>query len=114
MYIDFFWVLFQCKNEKKEPIGKNTVSTTLPMCHQGIPGEEAIQKKWMEENWIVEQIEKLGSKTNPIHDNNQKDCKELPKSPDTTSSNANSKRKIESENDDDLFIGVKKNSYKKP
>ncbi len=42
-------VLFQCKNEKKEPIGKDTVSAALPMCHQGIPGEEAIQKKWMEE-----------------------------------------------------------------
>ena len=37
-------VLFQCKNETKEPIEKDTVTTALPMCHQGIPGDEAIQK----------------------------------------------------------------------
>ena len=57
-------VLFQCKNEKKEPIGKDTISTALPMCHQGIPGEEAIQKKWMEEINEIKPDVKMAKETN--------------------------------------------------
>ena len=43
----FFYL--QCKNESKEALQKDLTSSDLPMCHQGVAGDEAIQKSWMEE-----------------------------------------------------------------
>lgn len=41
--------LFFCNNEKKETQKKDLISSDLPMCYQGVSGEEAIQKSWMQE-----------------------------------------------------------------
>lgn len=58
------FALFQCKSENKDSIGKDTESTALPMCHQGISGEEAIQKKWMEEINEIKPEVKMARETN--------------------------------------------------
>lgn len=41
------FALVHCKNVKKESLEKDLNSAELPMCHQGIKGDEAIQKTWM-------------------------------------------------------------------
>lgn len=43
------FAFLNCKNENKSSFQKDITSNDLPMCHQGIMGEDAIQNKWMEE-----------------------------------------------------------------
>jgi formylglycine-generating enzyme required for sulfatase activity len=41
--------LFHCQKEKKTALEKDVNLAVLPMCHQGIKGETAIQENWLRE-----------------------------------------------------------------
>jgi formylglycine-generating enzyme required for sulfatase activity len=45
----FGFILFRCGDVNNPKALSEDLSSKLPMCHQGISGEEAIQKSWLEE-----------------------------------------------------------------